>query len=114
MNCGGVTSVYFNTVYKLKRFGLGTDNVKVYPCYAPSGNVKASADVRISEYAHADGSKVICVSSFGYEGNVTVDFAGTFRKAEDYEKGKPMTLTNGKSVSFHLKKHDYKLIKVSK
>ena len=114
MNCGGVTSVYYNTVYKLKRFGLGTDNVKVYPCYAPSGNVKASADVRISEYAHADGSKVICVSSFGYEGNVTVDFAGTFRKAEDYEKGKPMTLTNGKSVSFHLKKHDFKLIKVSK
>ncbi|MBR2441140.1 MAG: hypothetical protein IKB25_13155 [Lentisphaeria bacterium] len=114
MNAGGLTSTYYKVVYKLKRYGLGTDKVKVYPCYAPSGKIKTSADVRITEYAHADGSKVLCVSSFGYAGKVKLEISGKYSKAEDFENGKAMTLTNGKNIEFNLKKHDFKLIKVSR
>ena len=102
------------TTRKLKNYGYGTDKVKVYPCYAPSGAVKTSADVRISEYHNVDGSKVFCVSSFGYAGDVKLEFADKFSKAEDFENGKKLVLENGKSVAFNLKKHDFKLIKVSK
>ena len=114
MNAGGLTSTYFNVTNKLKRYGLGTENVKVYPCYAPSGDIKTSADVRITEYQNIDGSRVICVSSFGYAGEVKLEFADKFSKAEDFEKGKAIELENGNSVIFNLKKHDFKLIKISK
>ncbi len=114
MNAGGLANIYFVTQKKLKNYGYGTDKVKVYPCYAPSGAVKTSADVRISEYHNVDGSKVFCVSSFGYAGDVKLEFADKYSKVEDFENGKAMSSSDGKSVSFKLKKHDFKLIKVSK
>ncbi|MBR1967084.1 MAG: hypothetical protein IKA22_10800 [Lentisphaeria bacterium] len=114
MNAGGLANVYFVTQRKLKNYGYGTDKVKVYPCYAPSGAVKTSADVRISEYHNVDGSKVFCVSSFGYAGDVKLEFADKFSRIEDFENGKAMSSTDGKSVSFKLKKHDFRLIKVNK
>ncbi|MBR2508482.1 MAG: hypothetical protein IKB71_01920 [Lentisphaeria bacterium] len=114
MNAGGLRNVYFTVWNKLKSYGYGTDKVKVYPSYAPSGCVKANADVRISEYHHADGSKVFAVSSFGYAGNVKLEFADKFSKAVDFENGKNIAVDNDGSVSFNLKKHDFKIIKVSK
>ena len=114
MNAGGITNVYYKVWNKLKSYGYGTDKVKVYPCYAPSGKVKTSADVRITEYQNVDGSKVVCVSSFGYAGNVKLEFAENFSKAEDFENGKAIVCADGKTVEFNLKKHDFKIIKLSK
>ena len=114
MNAGGLRNVYFTVWNKLKSYGYGTDKVKVYPSYAPSGCVKANADVRISEYHHADGSKVFAVSSFGYAGNVKLEFADKFSKAVDFENGKNIAVDNDGSVSLNFKKHDFKIIKVSK
>ena len=111
---GGFSDIYFNVWEKLRNYGYGTNKVIVYPTYSPSGMVKSNADVRISEYHNADGSMVVCISSFGYAGEVELEFAEKFKSAEDFECSRAEQLVDGNKIVFNLKKHDFKLIKVSK
>ena len=111
---GGFSDVYFDVWKKLRDYGYGTDKVTVYPAYAPSGAVKSNADVRICEYHHKDGSKVFCISSFGYAGEVKLELAEKFKSAENFENNCTEKSIDNKTVVFNLKKHDFKLIKVSK
>ena len=114
MNQGGLTNSYAKIWHKLKSYGYGTNQVKVYPSYAPSGKVKTSADVRITEYHHEDGSMILSVSSFGYAGKVKLETAEKFSRAEDFETGQKLSLANGNMVEFSLKKHNFSLIKFYK
>ena len=114
MNQGGLTNSYAKIWHKLKSYGYGTNQVKVYPSYAASGKVKTSADVRITEYHHKDSSMILSVSSFGYAGKVKLETAEKFSRAEDFETGQKLSLNNGNMVEFSLKKHDFRLIKFYK
>ena len=114
MNQGGLTNCYAKIWHKLKSYGYGTNQVKVYPSYAPSGKIKTSADVRITEYHHKDGSMILSVSSFGYAGQVKLETAKKFSHAEDYETGRKLSLVKGNAIEISLKKHDFRLIKFYK
>ncbi len=108
LNAGGVTNVWFVTWRKLKNFGYGTDKVKTFPSYQPSGFVTTDAPkVRITEYRHANGETVLAVCSFGYAGKVTLKFNNAVKEIVDYENNKVLS----KPV-IDLKKNDFRLIKV--
>jgi hypothetical protein len=104
---------YYTLLRKLKRYGYGTEKVKVFPCYDMSGNIVADSDVRMVEYLHADGSRVVCVSSFGYEGKVKLDCKFKFSRVSDFETDKVL-LQSGNSLEFDLKKHDFRIFKLEK
>ncbi len=105
---------YYPLMRALKTFGYGTDKVTVYPCYEPSGAIKCTQDVRIVEYRHTDGTRIVGISSFGYQGRVKLDFNFAVSSASDFENGTPVALQNGRTVTFELKKHDFKMIKLNK
>jgi hypothetical protein len=108
LNAGGVTNVWSVTWRKLKTFGYGTEKVKVYPAYEPSGFVSTDAPkVRITEYRRNDGETILAVCSFGYAGNVTLKFNNAVKEIVDFENGKVLN----KPV-INLKKNDFRLIKV--
>lgn len=108
LNAGGVTAVWFNTWRKLKSFGYGTENVEVFPCYQPSGFVTTDAPrVRITEYRHKNGERVLAVSSFGYAGKVTLKFKKPVKQIMDWERNRVL-----KNAVIDLKKNDFRLIKV--
>ena len=93
---------------KLKNFGYGTDKVKTFPSYQPSGFVTTDAPkVRITEYRHANGETVLAVCSFGYAGKVTLKFNKAVREIVDFENGKVLN-----EPVIDLKKNDFRLIKV--
>ncbi len=114
MTAGGVETPYYKTVYNIRNFGYGSDKVTVYPSYAPSGDIKADVPVRITEYRRNDGHCMIAVSSFGYAGKVKLSFNFTAKLAQNAENGAKFQLTDGKSIEFDLKKHDFALIRVVK
>lgn len=108
LNAGGVTSVWNVTWRKLKNFGYGTEKVKVFPCYAPSGVVSTVAPrVRVTEYRRNDGETVFAVCSFGYAGNVALKFHIPVKEVVDFETGKAVDAN-----ALVLKKNDFRLIKV--
>lgn len=108
LNAGGVTSVWSVTWRKLKNFGYGTEKVKVFPSYAPSGFVSADAPrVRVTEYRRNDGVTVLAVCSFGYAGNVALKFNIPVKEVVDFETGKAVDAN-----ALVLKKNDFRLIKV--
>ena len=111
MTAGGVEQVYYKTVYNIRNFGYGSSKVKVYPSYAPSGDIKADVPVRITEYRRNDGQRMIAVSSFGYAGKVKLSWNFKAKVAMNAENGAKFNLTDGKSIEFDLKKHDFALIR---
>ena len=112
LNGGGVTSTWYKVWTILKKFGYGTDNVEVFPCFAPSGKITTDANaVRLSEYRNKDGSAIVAASSFGYAGKTQIKFAYSIKEAIDLETGKKIPVSNN-SVEIELRKNDFKLIKV--
>lgn len=105
---------YYTLMSKLKTYGYGTDKVKVFPCFDMSGNIKPDADVRMVEYLHADGSRVIVISSFGYAGKVKFDCNFKFGKVTDFETDKVLQQRESSSYEFDLKKHDFRIFKLEK
>ena len=113
MTAGGVGKDYYRTVYNLRNFGYGSEKVKVYPSYAPSGDIKADVPVRITEYRRNDGQRMIAVSSFGYAGKVKLSWNFKAKVAMNAENGAKFSTTDGKSIEFELKKHDFTLIRTT-
>ena len=105
---------YYVLTSKLKKYGYGTDDVAVYPCYDMSGNIRSDADVRIAEYLHRDGSRVVVISSFGYFGKVKLDFNFTVGRVIDFEDDSEIANNSEKSFSFDLKKHNFRIFKFEK
>jgi hypothetical protein len=111
LNCGGLTNTWHTTWRKLKLYGYGTDDVEVFPCYAPSGTYHADQKkIRLTEYKKKDGSAILAVCSFGFAGTTKVTIPANFKNAADFETGTAIPI-NGNTIEITLKKNDFKLIK---
>ena len=56
---------------------------------------------------------MIAVSSFGYEGKVKLNWKFKANTAINAENGAKFNMTDGKSIEFNLKKHDFTLIRTA-
>ncbi len=119
LNGGGLTPVFSQTWKTLKQFGYGTDEVKTFPCFSPSGRFKTgSKDIRLTEYRKADGTTILAVCSFGHEGKTVIkeDKAAfksglPMKEAADIETGKKLPVKDN-AVEIELKKNEFKLIRI--
>ena len=114
LNAGGTTAIWVNTWKKLKSFGYGTNDVKVYPTFNPSNTITTTAKkLRFCEYHKNNNEVVIAVSSFGHSGKATINCKFPIKEAIDWESGKPLKF-NKNSVEINILKNDFKLIKIKK
>ena len=112
LNGGGLTPVFGKTWKTLKQFGYGTDQVKTFPCFSPSGRFKTtSKDIRLTEYRKGDGNTILAVCSFGHEGKTLLGSAVPVKEAEDVETGKKLTIKDS-AFDIELKKNEFKLIRL--
>ena len=115
MSCGGLTKIWWDTWRKLYSWGYSTKQVAVTPCWEKNPITSSCPDWRITSYSKkATGETVIAVCSFGDTANGTVDVSSTGAKScIDWESGKTLPISNGK-VLMNLKRHDFKLLKLSR
>ena len=119
LNGGGLTPVFSKTWKTLKQFGYGTDEVKTFPCFSPSGRFRSgSKDIRLTEYRKADGTTILAVCSFGHEGKTVIkeDKAAfksglPMKAAADIETGEKLPVKDN-AVEIELKKNEFKLIRL--
>lgn len=110
LNGGGLTPVFSRTWKTVKQFGYGTDEVKTFPCFSPSGRfTTGSKDIRLTEYRKKDGTAILAVCSFGHEGKTVLGSTVSVKEARDIETGKSLPVKDN-SVEIELKKNEFKLI----
>ena len=112
LNGGGLTPVFIKTWKTLKLFGYGTDQVKTFPCYSPSGKFKTtSKDIRLTEYRKVGGDTILAVCSFGHEGKTLLGSTAPVKGAVDIETGENLSVKDN-AVEIELKKNEFKLIRL--